>query len=107
MLFYLVGYFCLVLSAFFLRFIKNKFKIANKLYAYLANLIFWNMLLRMFLEGYLAYSITSILNLYNLKWVSRSDAFSSIFSIIIFTWIILFPLFVWVFLWKNYDSLSD
>ena len=107
MFFYLGGYLCLVVSALFLRIIKNKFEIASKLYTYLANIIFWNLLLRMFLEGYLAYAITSILNLYKVKWDSKSDAFSSIFSIIMFGWIIFFPLFLWVSLRKNYDNLSD
>ena len=107
MFFYLGGYFCLVVFALFLRLIKNKFEIANKLHTYLANLIFWNVLLRMFLEGYLVYAITSILNLYKVKWNSKSDAFSSIFSIIMFGLIIFFPLFIWVSLWKNYDNLSD
>ena len=36
----------------------------NKVYTYLANLIFWNMILRMFLEGYMEYAITSLMNLY-------------------------------------------
>ena len=40
----------------------------NKVYTYLANLIFWNMILRMFLEGYIEYAITSLMNLYKVSY---------------------------------------
>jgi hypothetical protein len=39
----------------------------------LANLIFWNMILRMFLEGYMEYAITSLMNLYKVKYLSISS----------------------------------
>jgi hypothetical protein len=93
--------------ALLLRLIKNKYENVNKIYAYLANLIFWNMFLRLFIEGYLEFSITSLMNLYNMRWDSKSDAFSSIFSILIFVWIFFFPILVWVLLWKNFNHLKD
>lgn len=107
MFIYLGSFFSLVVLAILLRFLKNKCEVINKFYTYLANLIFWNMFLRMFLEGYIQYSITSLINLYKTKWVTRSDIFSSIFSIIIFTWIFCFPFLIWILLWKNFDKLQD
>lgn len=60
---FLVG---LVGFVLLLRFLKNRYEIVNKVYTYLANLIFWNMILRMFLEGYMEYAITSLINIYKL-----------------------------------------
>ena len=107
MFIYLLGFFQLVAFALLLRSIKNKYETINKIYTYLANIIFWNMFLRLFLEGYIEFSISSLMNLYNIRWDSKSDTFSSIFSIIIFAWIIFFPFLVWILLWKNFNHLKD
>ena len=107
MFMYLGGFIGLVVFAFLIRFLKNKYQLVNKVYTYLSNLIFWNMILRMFLEGYMEYSITSLMNIYKLKWESRSDAFSSVFSIIIFLWIFIFPFLVWYLCWKNLGKLNE
>ena len=48
----------------------------NKVYTYLANLIFWNMILRMFLEGYMEYAITSLMNLYKVSYFIGSKSYS-------------------------------
>lgn len=53
MFMYLAGFVGLVAFVFLIRFIKNKYLWIDKIYTYLANLIFWNMILRMFLEGYM------------------------------------------------------
>ena len=39
-------------------------------YTYLANLLFFNMILRMLLEGYIEYSITSMMNVTNVSYLS-------------------------------------
>jgi len=48
---------------------KCSFRI-NKVYTFLANLIFWNMILRMFLEGYMEYALTSLINIYKVSFIS-------------------------------------
>jgi hypothetical protein len=78
----------------------------NKLYTFLANLIFWNLILRNFLEGYMEYAISSLINIYKLEWDSGTHKFSSIFSIIIFAWIFLLPFLVWFILWRNFEKLE-
>ncbi len=46
----------------------------NKVYTYLAKIIFWNMILRMFLEGYMEYAITSLINIYNvIQYLNNLD----------------------------------
>jgi len=39
----------------------------NWLYEYLVRLLFWNMILRMILEGYMEYALSSIENVENVK----------------------------------------
>lgn len=107
MFMYLGGFVGLIAFVFLIRFLKNKYKMVEKVYNYLANLIFWNMIIRMFLEGYMQYAITSLMNIYKLKWNSKSETFSSLFSIIIFAWVFIFPFLVWFILWKNLEKLSD
>jgi hypothetical protein len=80
MFMYLGGFAGLVVLVCLIRFLKNKYELyvfnclsnfskysVNKVYTYLANLIFWNMILRYFLEGYMEYAITSLMNLENVK----------------------------------------
>ncbi len=38
---------------------------ANKIYEYLAKILFWNLILRMIMEGYIDYAISSLLNVNN------------------------------------------
>ena len=63
MFMYLGGFIGLIAFVLLIRFLKNKYEWINKIYTYLANLIFWNMILRMFLEGYMEYTITSLMNI--------------------------------------------
>jgi hypothetical protein len=63
---YLGGFVGLVAFVLLIRFLKNRFQFLKKVYTYLAKIIFWNMILRMFLEGYMVYAITSLINIYKL-----------------------------------------
>ena len=107
MFIYLGVLFGLVVFAIAIRFFKERFKFVKIVYDYLAKLVFWNMFLRMFLEGYMEYAITSLMNIYKLKWDTRSETFSSVFSLVIFIWIFLFPMLVWFLLTRNFSKLSD
>ncbi len=33
------------------------------IYTYLANMLFWNMIIRMILEGYMEYALSSLMNI--------------------------------------------
>ena len=101
MFMYFGGSLCLLGFVLLIRFLKNRSQFINKVYTYLAKIIFWNLILRMFLEGYIEYAITSLINIYKLEWDTRSNSFSSVFSIVIFTLIFIFPFIVWYILWKN------
>jgi hypothetical protein len=65
------------------------------------------MILRMFLEGYIEYSITSLVNLKKLSWENNSDRFSSILAIIIFVCVLIFPFLIWFLLWKKQEKLGS
>lgn len=53
MFIYLGGFVVLVAFVLLIRFLKNRSQFVNKVYTYLSKMIFWNMILRMFLEGYM------------------------------------------------------
>eukprot|EP00347_Sterkiella_histriomuscorum_P012793 403367204 len=68
------------------------FKLNQKLW----DSIYFNMLTRLMIEGCLQYSLCSLLNINNLVFTNNSDAFSSIFSIVIIlilTFLIYFNFF--------------
>lgn len=70
-------------------------------------MIFFNMILRMFLEGFIEYAITSLVNLKKLEWSTRSDTFSSVLAIIIFVCVVIFPFFLWALLWVKQGKLTE
>ena len=63
---YQIGLLCLVVFVILIRFLKNRFEFVKKIYNYLAKIIFWGMILRMLLESYLKYALSSLINLYKL-----------------------------------------
>jgi hypothetical protein len=62
MVMYLLGFVLLVLFVLLIRYLKNRYVLVDKVYQYLVKLLFWNMILRMIMEGYIDYTISSILN---------------------------------------------
>ena len=62
MVMYLLGFVVLVLFVLLIRYLKNRYVLVDKVYQYLVKLLFWNMILRMIMEGYIDYTISSILN---------------------------------------------
>jgi hypothetical protein len=107
MVVYLVGFFVLVLIALLLKFFKENFEAIKIIYDHLAKMIFWNMILRMILEGYIEYSISSILNVRDMVWITNSDKLSSAFAIVILVVVLVFPFFVWALLWSKYSILGQ
>ena len=63
MFMYFLGIVLLVLSVLLIRSLKKKHQLLNKIYNYLAKRLFWNIIIRIFLEGYMQYAITSLINL--------------------------------------------
>lgn len=53
MMLYLVGFVALVLFVLMIRCLKNRYQWINKIYTYLFDLLFFNLILRMFIEGYI------------------------------------------------------
>jgi len=71
-------------------------KLADKV----QNKIYWNLILRICIEGYLDFSITAPLNLGKLMWNTPSDYFSSICSMVAVSTVILFPFGVIAILYR-------
>jgi hypothetical protein len=65
------------------------------------------MILRMLLEGYMEFAITSSMNVSDLRWKNYSDKISSSFAIIMLAVMIGFPLGVWYLLWRQINKLKE
>jgi len=78
-------------------------KLADKV----QNKIYWNLILRICIEGYLDFSITAPLNLGKLMWNTPSDYFSSICSMVAVAIVILFPFGVIAILYRYRKKLTD
>jgi hypothetical protein len=76
------------------------------------------MILRMIMEGYIDYAISSMLNVKNVRkiyldallkmiWKTTSDRISSVFSIAMLVVVFVFPFFVWALLWIKFKKLPD
>jgi|LauGreDrversion4_2_1035121.scaffolds.fasta_scaffold60629_1 hypothetical protein len=101
MILYLVGFVSLAIFTIALKLIKDKHRWLDAIYNFLYNMLFWNMILRLILEGYLEFAINSVTNLQDMKWNNTSDHIASIFAISTFIVVIVFPFFVWHLLWRN------
>ena len=73
----------------------------KKLYTFLSNILFYNFILRLILEGYMQYAITSLTNVRSLQWGNSSDTFASLFAIAILIILLVFPFLIWFLLWHN------
>jgi hypothetical protein len=60
--------------------------------------IFFNFILIMIIEGYIEYTISAFINLYSIKFNKSGEVLASIFTFIILTAVILFPLLSLLFI---------
>jgi hypothetical protein len=70
-------------------------------------MLFFNMILRLILEGYMDYTMSSLLNVRDLVWVTASDKFVSLFSITTFSVVLSFPFLAWCTLWLRQGTLEE
>lgn len=65
MFFYLLGLSMAVGFAIVLKVLSKKSERVKKIYTFIADIIFFNVILRMLLEGFMQFYINSALNIYN------------------------------------------
>ncbi len=89
---------------FALRFMKMK-RISEKLRYYL----FWNGSIRIFLEGYLDYTMLALMNLREMFWLEGVAivSISNYFAIFMASLSFLLPFFFFIFLFKNVSNFED
>jgi len=88
---------------FLLKILAHKFK-ARKLKVileYLSIWLFFNFIIRVFLESYIDFALTALLNLKRMNWKIDGESLSSGFSFVVSFLLILFSIFVYYFLFKN------
>jgi hypothetical protein len=42
-----------------------------------------------------------------MRWITKSDRLSSAFAIVTLVTVIVFPIFVWILLWRKYSVLKE
>ena len=108
MVYYLFGILFLASFTLLLRFLKRFYKWIEVIHDYLAKKIFWNVILRLIIECYLDFAISSALNSSNLVWNTNSDKFASILSIIMLVGITIFPFLMLILLLRaNQSTLNE
>ena len=70
--------------------------------------IFWNGTLRYFMEGYMAFSLNSLLNqVQGLDWSTHFTRLTSLFSVVILALVFLLPVFMTIFFRLKFSMFND
>lgn len=78
-----------------------------KVYNYIAGILFFNLILRLIIEGYMDFSISSFLNVTNMLWNTKSDVAASIVTILTIIVVAVFPGLIWILVKKNHENLQE
>jgi hypothetical protein len=103
MLDYVASFIVVSFLALIIRIFRFKHPWIMKTYNYIAGILFFNLILRLIIEGYMDFSVASLLNVKNMLWNTRSDIAASIVTIIILTVVVLFPGLVYYLVKKNHE----
>jgi len=80
----------------------------QKWYLWLKNKLFWNFLLRLLIESYLELHLSSTINAANLYWSSNSgDWLASLTTLPVAFVVNAFPIWLFMFLRRNHERLSE
>eukprot|EP00347_Sterkiella_histriomuscorum_P019592 403341040 len=107
MFLYLVGLVAAIVVVLLMKQWAKKNAKVKKVYDFLANRLLYNMPLRMFLEGFMAFFINSTLNMYYLDWSSNSSRFSSAFAVMLVFSSMTFPFVILFLLFRNQKKLEQ
>jgi hypothetical protein len=100
---YVTSFLAITVLALIIRIFRHKHPWIMKVYNYIADILFFNLILRLIIEGYMDFSVTSFLNVTHLIWKTRSDVIASIVTIVLVIVVALFPGVVWILVKKNYQ----
>ena len=73
----------------------------------LYNFLIWNGPIRFFLEGYIEYALSSMINIHRLSFATFGNIVDSTFTIFYFVVCFAMPFYFMYFFWKNRYYLSD
>lgn len=105
MFYYMLIWLCLAASCSFLKLFTKKHRIIQNIYEKLRKVLFFNVLLRTFIEGYFELTLSSLLQVRDMTWINVSDKFSSSLSIPILLFCTLLPLIVFTLLYTRFKYL--
>lgn len=109
-MFLMMAMFPVVLAALaIMYFLKNRYKKVDEVYTKIYNALFFNVILRFLLEGYLEFAIDALINVEggNLVYDDITTGLSSVLAIIMTVVLILLPFIMWYILKKNFHRLRE
>ena len=80
-------------------------KVSDKIF----NFLYWGGILRLIMEAYLEMIVTTMLNIKknNMDWNNYSIVYTNVFSIVSCILLILMPIWVLVFYWRNRERWNE
>ena len=94
----LVGLGFIIILVMLLKLLVNKYPKIQPVYSFISAKIFFNCIIRAFLESYLKLSISTFIALQSLTFDDREGIFNSSLSIVTTLFVLGFPIFVYLFL---------
>jgi glucan phosphoethanolaminetransferase (alkaline phosphatase superfamily) len=104
---YIASFLIASVLALIIRIFRNKHPWIMKVYNYIAGILFFNLILRLIIEGYMDFSISSFLNVTNMLWNTKSDVAASIVTILTIIVVAVFPGLIWILVKKNHEKLQE
>ena len=98
----IVGF--LKLISFCLSKILKSSNVPRDIYNGIKRKIFWNHFIRLFIEEYIILSMVCLIKIYALDFTNYFESISSVFAIFLLTVVLVFPLFVWRFLYNRHAT---
>lgn len=80
---------------------QQRHRLCSNMMKNLHTIIVFQMFIRLVLEGYLEFCISSIMNLQYLNYDASGNAFSSFLSYLMAIFVIIFPIFAVIFLTRS------
>jgi len=85
----------------------NKCVRGQKCYAWISSRLFFNVLLRFFMEGYLEFAVAAMINIKHARFDYSGEIAGILFSLVMFLLVFSFPILVFLFIFKNQTQIQN
>jgi hypothetical protein len=101
-----IGVLCLVVLIWLMRFAAKRFPIVDKIQTMISRKLFFNSILRGLLEAYLKFGISTWIAVKAFNIDERDDIINAWMTILMTSFVMGFPVFIYVFLRRNAEKLQ-